>query len=298
MNVRELIAHATEQLNSAGVESARVDAELLLSHVLKVSRGGLVIAADPTPAQIAEFQTMIDKRVQRIPLQHITGRAAFRYLEVSVGPGVLTPRPETELVVDAALQHLKTFATPDSRPLIIDLCSGSAAMTISLAIESPNSDVVGLEYIEPAFEWGVINSREHQSAIAAKNSKLNLIQADVRGCESDSLAHYAGKASVVVANPPYIPTWAVPRDPEVALHEPAEALYGGEDGMEFIDAVVTAAAALLLPGGLLVIEHGDTQGEDGEVSVPRAIRASGMFTSVMDHLDLAGRPRFSTGIRI
>lgn len=298
MNVRDLIAQATEQLNSAGVDSARVDAELLLAHVLGVSRTGLITAADPSDQNIAQYNELIGKRAQRIPLQHITGRAAFRYIEVNVGPGVLTPRPETELVVDAALAHLKNFAHADQRPLIIDLCSGSAAMTISLAIESPHSDVVGLEFVDPAFAWGAKNALEHQDAIAAKDSTITLIQADVRGCELDSLSQYQGKASVVVANPPYIPTWAVPRDPEVAKHEPAEALYGGEDGMEFIGAVVDAAAALLLPGGLLVIEHGDTQGEDGEVSVPRAMRSSALFTSVVDHLDLAGRPRFSTGIRV
>jgi release factor glutamine methyltransferase len=200
-------------------------------------------------------------------------------------------------LVEAALRHLAAFRRVGERARIVDLCSGSAAMTVSLAIEACDADVVGLEFVEPAFEWGRRTGEAFAVAIAEAGSTLDLRQGDVRECEQRELADWVGTVDVVVSNPPYIPTWAVPRDPEVHLHEPAEALYGGEDGMQFVGAVVDAGRALLKPGGLLVIEHGDVQGEDGDVSVPRMVREMGGFESVVDHLDLAGRPRYTTAIR-
>lgn len=298
MSLRSAIAAATERLAAAGIDSARVDADLLACHVLGCTRGELLIAPEFTVAQAAEYQLLITKREQRIPLQHITGRAAFRHLEIAVGPGVLTPRPETELLVDAALQHLRTHPTQSARPLVIDLCSGSAAMTCAIAIEAKGVDVVGLELDDEAFAWGERTVMDLAAQIREADSTVTIIHGDVVGCDRTDLADFVSRAVVVVSNPPYIPSWAVPRDPEVHAHEPAAALYGGEDGMEFVHAVIDAAAHLLVPGGLLVIEHGDLQGEGGEVSVPRTMRNHKAFTDVEDHLDLAGRPRYTTGLRL
>ena len=295
MKTRELLAAATQQLSQAGVETARVDAELLLAHVLRVGRGELLLRDECSIGQAGEYRGLVSQRAMRVPLQHLTGRAAFRRIEIAVGPGVLIPRPETELVVEAALAFLKAWGV--ERPLIVDLCSGSAAMTASLALEQPGADVVGLELDDAAFAWGMRTAADLADDVRAVGSTLSLRQGDVRGCEGSPLADLVGRVDAVVSNPPYIPLAAVPRDPEVAAHEPAVALYGGADGMEFVGAVAAAAAALLKPGGLLVVEHGDLQGEDGEVSVPRTLRAHGSFKDVADHLDLAGRPRYTTAVR-
>lgn len=295
--MRELLAAAEARLEAVGIETPRVDAELLLCEAMGVTRGQLLLLDVVSDAQTAAFEAFVLKREQRMPLQHVVGRAAFRRIEVEIGPGVLTPRPETELLVDAALKHLASRRVAGERVRVVDLCSGSAAMTVSLAIEAGDADVVGLEFVQPAYDWGRRTGDAFAVAIAAAGSTLDLRRGDVVGCESRELADLVGLVDVVVSNPPYIPKWAVPRDPEVHLHEPAEALYGGEDGMQFVDAVVSAGRALLKPGGLLVIEHGDLQGEAGEVSVPWRVRELGGFEEVADHFDLARRPRYTTAIR-
>lgn len=295
MDIRPLLAAAASDLAAAGVESSRTDAELLMAHVLGCTRGELLVRSEVSITQAGEFKGLVAQRCMRVPLQHITGRAAFRHIEIAVGPGVLIPRPETELVVDAALRFIA--ANRSGRATVVDLCSGSAAMTASIAIEAGDADVIGLEFEEAAFLWGQRTAADLAKAVTAAGSRLHLRRGDVRGCETRELADLAGRCDVVVSNPPYVPTWAVPRDPEVAAHEPAAALYGGADGMEFVGAVADAAAMLLRRGGLLVVEHGDVQGEAGEVSVPRTLRQHGSFTDVADHLDLAGRPRYTTAVR-
>lgn len=291
--IRDALGAATTQLSEAGIESARVDAELLLCHVLECDRTALFVKDFITEDELEEFIQFVAFRSARVPLQHLTGKAAFRRIEVAVGPGVLIPRPETELLVDKAIDFVREI----SEPVIVDLCSGSAAMSVSLAIEIPCSEVHALEFVDEAFAWGQKSVRDHAAEIAMVGSTISLHHGDVRGCEVRELKSLTGKVDVIVANPPYIPSAAIPRDPEVYQYEPHSALFGGEDGMEFIGAIFDAAKVLLKPGGLVVIEHGDNQGEDGEVSVPRFLRESGVFASVRDHNDLAGRPRFTTGVR-
>ncbi len=291
--ISEVLKAAATQLSEAGIESARVDAELLLCHVLECDRSGLFVLDTVSEEQLEEYIQFVAFRSARVPLQHLTGKAAFRRIEISVGPGVLIPRPETELLVDKAIGFVRDI----SEPVIVDLCSGSAAMSVSLAIEIPCSEVHALEFVDEAFAWGQKTVRDFAAEIAMVGSTISLHHADVRGCEVGALKSLAGKVDVIVANPPYIPSAAIPRDPEVFQYEPHSALFGGEDGMEFVGAIVAAAKFLLKPGGLVVIEHGDNQGEDGDPSVPRVLRESGVFASVSDHNDLAGRPRFTSGVR-
>jgi release factor glutamine methyltransferase len=291
--IRDALGAATVQLSESGIESARVDSELLLCHVLDCDRTQLFILDSISEDQLEEFIQFVAFRSARVPLQHLTGKAAFRRIEIAVGPGVLIPRPETELLVDKAIDFVRDV----SEPVIVDLCSGSAAMSVSLAMEIVCSEVHALEFVEEAFAWGQQTVRDHAAEIAMVGSTISLHRGDVRGCEERELKSLAGKVDVIVANPPYIPSGAIPRDPEVFQYEPHEALFGGEDGMDFVGAIVSAAKVLLKPGGLVVIEHGDNQGEDGQPSVPRVLRESGVFASVRDHNDLAGRPRFTTGVR-
>lgn len=294
MSQREdLIADASARFESVGIDSPRADAELLLAHVLGVSRGDIHKFTDIDSGLSEEFEKLVRFRSERIPVQHLTGKGYFRYLEVRVGPGVLIPRPETELLVDA----VKAFRTHAEPLLIVDLGSGAAALTISLAIECAPADVIGVELYEEAFRWGEVNVEKYAPEIFTAGSSVHLVQADFANVSEQELIDVLGKVDVVVSNPPYIPIGGIPRDAEVHLYEPSTALYGGVNGLELVDEVIKTAARLLKPGGLLVIEHSDFQGEGAELSVPDSVRCSGYFTEVADNLDLNQRPRYITAKR-
>ena len=248
----------------------------------------------------------VARRVQRIPLQHLTGLAPFRHLELHVGPGVFIPRPETELMVDHVLQ----FAAEQPRTglLVVDLCSGSAALALSIATELPGSRVIAVELSPTAVGWARRNIEDHAARVAAAGSSIELLAADATRVAADggALAHLRGPVDVVVTNPPYVPEDAIPREPEVRDHDPDLALYGGPDGLEVVRPLAEQAALLLRPWGLLLVEHADVQGEDaGESGVPAVLRAQRdlapsadpAWTHVIDHLDLAGRPRHTAAIR-
>lgn len=289
----DLIADASARFEKVGIETPRVDAELLLAHVLRVSRGDIHKHITVDEAVVSEFEKLVKFRETRIPVQHLTGKGYFRYLEVRVGPGVLIPRPETELIVDA----VKSFRTSSEPLLIVDLGSGAAALTISLALECAPADVIGVELYEDAFRWGEVNVKKYETKIFTAGSSVHLVQADFGTVAENELNDLLGKVDVVVSNPPYIPIGGIARDAEVHLYEPSTALYGGVKGLELVEQVIETASQLLKPGGLLVIEHSDFQGEGAELSVPESIRRVGMFDSVKDNLDLNGRPRYTTAVR-
>lgn len=292
-DVRSALIDATQRLTASGVESARTDAELLLCHVLDVSRARLLTLDDLTREQRMRFESLLSKRMSRYPLQHITGKAPFRYLELEIGPGALVPRPETEVVVEAAIRHLKTLPGPVH---VLDLCSGAAPIAIAIAAEVPASVVTGIEKYADAQRWGRINAAKYATAIAERGSLLRLVDGDVT--ESETYAEFAGSVDVVIANPPYIPNGMVPRDPEVAMHDPKEALFGGADGMDIIRPILDGAAYVLKTDGLLVIEHADAQGEAaGVTGVPSVVRTHPDFVDVVDHNDLTARPRYTTARR-
>jgi release factor glutamine methyltransferase len=283
MLLSDLLARGTELLTSAGVESAEVDAQLLAAHVLGFSRGELQ-AKSITNFEIddvGEIEALFQKRSERIPLQHLTGVAYFRNLALTVAPGVFIPRPETEVVTEFAVQALR--AVP-GEPIAVDLCTGSGAIAISLATEVPNSLVY-------AWELNPDSEQPLRENIAVNGGRVNLVMGDIAE-EHPLFQELAGRVDVVVSNPPYIPTGAVPVDVEVQLHEPELALYGGADGMDIMRVVSKRALQLLKPGGFLVVEHADSQAK----IVADLFEADG-WRQIRSHRDLNARDRATTAVK-
>ncbi|WP_066292484.1 peptide chain release factor N(5)-glutamine methyltransferase [Arthrobacter sp. B6] len=270
------VREATAILKQAGVPSPRVDAELLADHLLGVGLGRLrAMMLGESPAPVG-YDDLVAERAQRIPLQHITGVAHFRYLELAVGPGVFVPRPETESVVQLVIDYVKGM----EHPRIVDLGTGSGAIAGSIAHEVPGAEVHAVEYSPFAHAW------------AAKNLSplgVELVLGDLR----DALPELNGTFDVVISNPPYIPAEAIPNEPEVALHDPPEALYGGgADGMELPTAAAASAARLLVPGGYFVMEHAEVQAGWIKTMLSR----SGVWSGISTHLDLNGKERATSAV--
>jgi release factor glutamine methyltransferase len=286
-DLRDLLQYATAVLTAAHVSSPDVDAELLVAHVLGVSRGRVqALAVTGTPLdgeQRLQILELVERRAAREPLQHLTGRAAFRSLELAVGPGVFVPRPETEIVAQIAIDTLLAVALSPGggAPTAVDLGTGSGAIALALATEVPHASVIAVENSPRAFIW----ARENVRAVGAPN--LRLVFADL----ADALPDLDGTVDVVVSNPPYIPLGAIPRDPEVRLHDPEHALYGGDDGLDVVRAVSATARRLLRPGGTLVLEHGELQGTD-----IRNLLTTDGWRAPATTRDLLGRDRATTAL--
>lgn len=274
------VSAATAELAAAGVPSPRVDAELLAAHLLDVSTGELraaLILADRSLCAPAGYPELVAQRAARIPLQHLTGVANFRYLELHVGPGVFIPRPETETLAQLAIDAAKDV----DHPRVVDLGTGSGAIAGSIAYEVPQAEVHAVELGELAHAW-------------AERNLLPLGVKLVRGDLRTAFAELNGTADVVVSNPPYIPADAIPREPEVADHDPAMALYGGgTDGLELPRAAIATAARLLKPGGVFVLEHAEVQA----TTLRSAIAESPLWRDVTTHRDLNGSERATSAIR-
>jgi len=281
LTFKEFLRGGKEQLTAAGFPE--VDAEHLLAHVLGISRMELhnpvtvenAINAIGDITVIEEtFWKLLDRRCAHEPLQYLTGVAYFRYLELQVGPGVLVPRPESELLVDAVLKNIEGREGAVS---VIDLGAGSGALTLAIATEAPQTHLIAVEKVPAAVEW----LRKNVSRI---DETVRIIESDVE----DALDGV--KCDVVIANPPYIPDGQeLPRD--VAEHEPAIALFGGEDGMTIPRRFINTAARLLKSGGFLAIEHHESQ------PIDIAAEMLSDFENIQCHNDLVGRPRFTTGTR-
>jgi release factor glutamine methyltransferase len=278
------LARAVELLERAGVPSARVDAELLLCSILDVSRGRLqasaLMDATLTAAQSEMFSAYLVRRAAREPLQHITGKAPFRSMELSIGPGAFVPRPETEQVAQFAIDALRAVASDN--PLGVDLGTGSGAIALAMATEVRHASIWAVENSPEAFIW----ARRNRDETGADNATMVFVDL------ADALPELNGRVDVVISNPPYIPLGAIPRDPEVRLFDPEHALYGGEDGLDVVHAVSATALRLLHPGGTLVMEHGELQG----AAIADLLRADG-WKAVATHRDLLGRDRATTALR-
>ncbi len=268
---------ATAALAAAGVPSPRADAEVLAGHLLGLGRGAVAAAALRGAPAPDGFDALVARRARRVPLQHLTGRAAFRGLELAVGPGVFVPRPETEVTAGLAIDAARAAA---ARPLVVDLCTGSGAIALAVAAEVPGAVVHAVELSAPAHAHAARN-------LAGTGVALHLADA------ATALPELDGAVDVVVANPPYVPPGAVPRDVEVREHDPEVALYGGgDDGLDVPRAVLARAALLLRPGGTVVVEHAEVQQEQ-----LLALLAPPRWEGAAGHLDLAGRPRCVTARR-
>lgn len=278
MSVEALLNTATDRLSAAGVASPRVDAELLLSHVTGVPRLALVRSARPNDVQYAAFKALIERRANREPLQHLTGSVAFRYVDLDVGPGVFIPRQETELLAGWAIERAKGIDSP----IIVDLCTGSGAIALSIVDEVPGARVHAVELDERAFGWAHRN---------LAGTGVDLRQGDM----ADTFGELDGTVDIVVSNPPYIPLDAWESvEVEVRDHDPSLALWSGEDGLDAMRIVESTAYRLLRPGGMVAAEHADAQGE----SAPAVFSSAGRWTLVRDNADYADRPRFVTATRV
>lgn len=275
MTLRQALDDAAAMLAEAGVGSPRVDAELLAAHAAGTERSRLRFA--DLPADFPDrFAALVAERARRVPLQHLTGTAAFGPVALAVGPGVFTPRPETEAMLEWAM---RLDLAADA--VIVDLCTGSGALALALAAHRPAARILAVDDSDSALAYARRN---------LAGTTVELVAADVTapGLRSD----LDGAVDLVVANPPYIPD-GVPLEPEVGAHDPAHALFGGPDGMAVIPAITALARRWLRDGGRCAVEHDDTT----SAQTVEAFAAAGGFGEVTARRDLTGRPRFVTAVR-
>lgn len=271
---RALVRAAAGRLAAAGVASPDHDAAELLAHVLGTERSRLFLVEDVAPSAAQEYDALVARRADREPLQHLTGVAWFRHVELQVGPGVFVPRPETELLAGWAIEQ----AAPLGEPVVVDLCTGSGAVAKAVADEVPHARVHAVELDPAAHAWAERN-------LAGTGVELR------HGDMATAFEELVGRVDVVVCNPPYIPldAWESVAT-EARDHDPHLALFSGDDGLDAIRVLEERAALLLRPGGVVGAEHADLQGE----SAPAVFAVSGRWREVRDHADLAGRARFVT----
>jgi release factor glutamine methyltransferase len=288
------VRDAAAVLAAAGIESAGADAELLAAHVLGLDRRETArqraLGRTLDVPQCAAFRDLVHDRARRVPLQHLTGKAHVRGLTVDVGPGVFVPRPETEVTVHHALEAVLDAHVPGCRVRVVDLCTGSAVIAVALATEAAAAGVdvrvVGVEVSREAVAWARRNAERYGGG------RVEVREGDVAGACDDLCADLVGRTDVVVANPPYVPDGAEPKDPEARDHDPAPALFGGPDGTDVLREVAATAGRLLRPGGTAVVEHGETQGD----AVIRLLGAAGL-PGGRTRPDLTGRPRVTVARR-
>ncbi|HXO79305.1 MAG TPA: peptide chain release factor N(5)-glutamine methyltransferase [Mycobacterium sp.] len=271
--LRSAIDSATTLLADAGIDSARYDAEELAAHVAGTERGRLSLLSPPDDVFFDHYNAAVTARSRRVPLQHLTGTAAFGPLTLSVGPGVFIPRPETEAMLEWAVAQ-----TLPAKPVVVDVCTGSGALALALARHWPYARVIGLDDSDAALDYARKN---------AAGTPVQFVCADVT--DPGVLTELDGQVDLVVSNPPYVPDGAE-LEPEVTEHDPPHAVFGGPDGMAVIPAVTRLAGRLLRPGGLFAVEHDDTTSS----VTAETISSTQLFDDIVARTDLTGRPRFVT----
>jgi len=282
--LRLAIMEATRILTDAGVSSPRFDADLIAAHVLGVERSRLPMIPLVDPPVVEAIGQLVAQRAKRIPLQHLTGWAALGHITVDVGPGVFIPRPETELLLEWGIRLLRGR----EYPVVVDLCTGSGALALAIAHAVPHAVVYAVDIDTHALAWARHNA---DLRVQEGDTPIRLYSGDI--ADSTMFAELDGLVDLVLCNPPYVPEGtSVP--PEVAEHDPPQAVFAAESGLAVIRHAISVSARLLRPGGGLAIEHDDTHGS----AVPALVRARRVLTDVVDHNDLTGRPRFVTALRV
>jgi release factor glutamine methyltransferase len=278
----EALAEAGDSLSAVGIASAQAEARQLVAHVLDCNLAELdlrlTFGFDLSNDQAAALHRLLERRAKREPLQHILGRAPFRYLELAVGPGVFVPRPETEAVCELAIGAIRSIA--DRQSLALDVGTGSGAIAAALATET-EARVIAIELSPAAAEYAAKNFAELSAAV-------ELRVGDFRDCCGDLI----GQLDVLISNPPYIPETAVPFDVEVRDYDPDLALYSGPDGLDLIRELAVFGLLLLKPGGKLILEHADGQSD----AVVELLLSAG-WSNVLPHPDATGRLRAVTAHR-
>lgn len=274
--LRRAIDSAATVLAEAGIDSARFDAEELAAYVAGAERGRLTLIESIDDDFLVRYHDAVEARSRRVPLQHLTGTAAFGPVVLQVGPGVFIPRPETEAILEWA-----TSRRLPAPAVIVDLCTGSGALAITLAQHWSTARVIGIDDSDTALDYARRN---------AAGTTVELVRADVT--TPGLLPELDGRVDLIVANPPYVPDDVV-LEPEVARHDPPHAVFGGADGMAVIPALVGLAGRWLRPGGLFAVEHDDTTSR----ATVDVVAATGLFDDIQAHRDLTGRPRFVTARR-
>ena len=306
-SLAELVDSGHRLLAQAGVSTPLNDARLLLAEVLGcdlhqldqalllgltveellTKDAGHAYAEGSRLGALERYQSYLQRRSKREPLQYILGHAYFRYLDLLMGPGVFIPRPETETVVQAGVDAL----TGADHPVAVDLCSGSGAIGLSLATEVPGARVRAVEVDKEAYRWGALNAAAQEAAIREVGSDYRLMLADA--ANAATLSDLDGRVDLVISNPPYVPMDAIPSQPEVRDWDPDLALYGGSpDGCLLPCRILDRAMVLLAPGGLLVMEHDASQ---GPAMVAAALERG--YVRASTHRDLTGRDRYLTAWR-
>ena len=250
MDVRQAIAKHVGTLQRARIDVPRLECELLLAHLLGITRTQLLAELNrQLPTRLtSRLGKMVARRAARVPHQLILGTVSFRGHEIRVNRHVLIPRPETEQLVEEAIRRLATI----EKPRVLDIGTGSGCLAISIAAEHPSARVDALDISRPAL------------AIARKNALLNRVASRLRFVLGDSRSHLPTRVRyhAIVSNPPYIPSAQISRlQPEVRDHDPRLALDGGPDGLEFYHAIASHAACRLRSGGQLLLEIGDSQAQ-------------------------------------
>ena len=275
--VRDLIRGAKDNLAKAGY--SEVDAEILFAHLLGINRMELhnPVALEKAMENIGDiaedYHQLVNRRLSHEPLQYITGEAHFRDLTLEVGPGVLVPRPESELMVSYLLALIEQ---KEGLVSVIDLGAGSGALSIALSTECDRVRAIAVEKSPEALLWLRKN-------VARYVEEMRVVEGDVKDALPDV------KADFVIANPPYVPDdQELPAD---VKNEPSEALFGGATGLEMPKVFIEAAARLLKPGGVLAIEHTELQGQGISGLLEE------MFTKIELHYDLNDRPRWTSAVR-
>jgi release factor glutamine methyltransferase len=277
-----LLREAAAELAAAGVPSPLADARQLMAHLLGVAPGQLILVDAVEAGQVDDFSRLVARRASRVPLQHLTGTAHFRHVEVEVGPGVFVPRPETEVMTGWAVDRLRELVSAGRRPLMVELCAGSGVISKAVAAEVPGADIRALEVSEEATAY----AERNLAGGAVELHTLDMAQAPVEWDDTVDL---------IIANPPYIPLEAYESvTPEVRDHDPMLALFSGPDGLDAMRVLAEVAARLLVDDGRVCAEHAEVQ----EHSAPEVFVRQGSFASVRDHRDLTGRPRFVTATRV